>query len=289
MSYDLHFRADFGVEADADAIGAALRATKYVGESGSAQFIYRHPNTGVTCTFDLEDEIPLSAPVNFLRPRFYGREIMPVIARLAASANLRIFDPQEDKLYSPGVKPDELERNWVSQNERITRAVLRDEAEGLPYLREERSWYWWQYSYAREDFQRSLRDDIFIPSIFLFACEHGLVRTAAVWSAEIRPPFPLTKRFVPLAQIFPECDYVILASGKKGASKMDKRYVSYTAAMEQLRGIVEDFPETAPVSGLKILRAANQARAGSVFASLPALDTGKVERIASDSFVDVTA
>jgi hypothetical protein len=59
--------------------------------------------------------------------------------------------------------------------------------------------------------------------------------------------------------------------------------------MEQLRGIVEDFPETAPVSGLKILRAANQARAGSVFASLPALDTGKVERIASDSFVDVTA
>jgi hypothetical protein len=211
---------------------------------------------------------------------------MPVIAQLAEAANLRIHDPQEDKLYRPGVSSAELERDWLAQNEQITRAMQRDQKAKIPYLPADRSLYWWQYSFAKDDVQRGLRDDIFVPSIFLFADEKRNVRTAATWSAETRNPIPFMTRYVPLPQVFPVCDYLILAFGKKGA-KLATRYVSYADAMERLQGIVEDFP--GPVSGLKILRAANQSQAASVFAALPTVATGKIERIASDSFTDIPA
>jgi hypothetical protein len=76
------------------------------------------------------------------------------------------------------------------------------------------------------------------------------------------------KRYVPLPQLFPVCDYLILAFGNKGA-KLKTRYVSYPAAMERLQGIVEDFPVPAAVSGLRILRPANQSQAASVSRRCP--------------------
>ena len=281
MSYDLHFLST----APGD-LRANLQALKYVTASGSAQFTYKHPNTGVYCTFDMEEgeEHPLSANINSLRPQFFGRELMPVIAQLASSANLRIYDPQRDNLYPPDVSATELEGDWALQNEQGTRAMLPDKRVELPYLHPDRSLYWWQYSFAKDDLQHSLREDIFVPSIFLFAGADGSVRTAATWSAEVRTPLPFMTRYVPLPQVFPVCDYLIMAFGKKGA-KLETRYVSYEAAMERLQGIVEDFP--GPVSGLKILRPAKQSQAASVCAALPTLETGRMGRIASDGFTDI--
>ena len=257
MSYDLQVRPPEG-----RFLPTAVASDRIVGlghvDGNGVNFLYKHPQTGVYCVFDVADDY-VQVSLNFMRPRFFGMEAMPLVGRLAKGLEWEIFDPQQDRL----VEVEELLDLWLAQNEQAIRSVKPD----LPYLEPEKSLYWWRWMREREALQEQTGPSIFVPQIFLLRDQARRVRTATVWSANVeKTGLFQKKRFTPLAQIFPECDYLILAAGD------DRRYVSRQEAFGQLGEMVR--PE-------------DQERAGKVFAALKTVEAGKVERIGPDGFVDV--
>ena len=257
MSYDLQLRRPEGRFLPTAVVSDRIVSLGNVDGNG-LNFVYKHPQTGVYCVFDVEDDYVLVS-LNLMRPRFFGMEAMPLISRLADEAGLEIFDPQQDRV----VVHEELLDLWLALNEQAIRSLKPD----LPYLEPEKSLYWWQWMRDKDALQEKLGPSIFVPQIFLLADQTRRVRTAAVWPANVeKAGFFQKKRFLPLPQVFPECDYLILAAGD------DRRYVARQEAAGQLGETVR--PE-------------DQERAGKVFGSLKTAEAGKVERIGPDGFVDV--
>lgn len=286
---------------------AELRALEHAAESTSddgslTQFDYDHPVTGVYCLFDLCAEVAtgtdglqlpdgfaeagLSVSVNFLRPSFFAHEVMPIITEIAARSLLWLYDAQADTMHAPGTAASVLIDSWVKHNEKVTHGVARDkEPIRKPYLPPARSFYWWQYTKKREDLQARLGDNIFVPSILLTSDPGDRVRLTVVWSAEVRSTALSRKQTIPLAQVFPECDYLMLAWGSEGDQKLKTRYVSFDDAMARLAQFLD--PLEGPVPSLMVLPPERQVQATATFESIPSLQIGQLTRIAPDAFVDV--
>lgn len=248
MSYDLHLRPPEGKY-----LPTAVASDRIVGlghvDGNGINFRYKHPGTGVYCTLDIEDDY-ISVALNVIRPRFFGMETMPLIGRLAGELNLEIFDPQQDRV----VGADELLDLWLEQNAQAIAAIKPD----LPYLDPEKSVYWWKWMRDLESLRKE-KAPLLVPQIFLLADEARQVWTAAVWSARVEKAGWFRKRYLPQLQVFPQCDYLILAVGS------ERRYASRDA-----------------VAGPEI-----EENPGKVFAALKTVQTGKLERIGSDGFIDI--
>jgi hypothetical protein len=132
-------------------------------------------------------------------------------------------------------------------------------------------------------YQKSLGEDLFVPSIPLMADADGRVKLAVVWSAEVRRRWLLPKR-VPLPQVFPLCDHFMLAWGKLEPEGLKKAVVPYSIAMVALASLLEDID--GPVEGLKVLRSHRQSEASEIFDRLPKGQLGDLKQIPSDGFVD---
>jgi len=267
-----------------------------------AQFEYNNPITGVYCLFDLttEDEIESESPivpivpnelrpsmsvsVNFLRPHFFALEVMPIVAGVATSLGLFIYDPQEERTHAPGISPNVLIETWIAHNDRATKAVANDDDPiRKPYLARDLSLYWWQYTQAREEYQRSLSDDVFVPSILLMADTENRVKLTVIWSADVqRRSLKLTR--VPLPQVFPTYDLLLLAWGKPG-ERFQKTLVDAANAETLLSQLLE--PIEGPVQGLRILRPGRQKEACEIYDLLPRFDLEGMQQVAPDGFVDV--
>lgn len=307
MSFDLYFCGLPGAELDTNAVRACMRNFSYIEESRSddgslLQFEYSNAATGVYCLFDLltridpeVEELPLPSPyqgvglsvsINFLRPHFFALEVMPIVSSVANFLNLSLYDAQEDKVYPSNVTPDVLIRNWVEHNGRATRAIALDAEEPItkPYLSSEQSDYWWRYMRSREEFQNALGEDVFVPSILPMVDSANNVKLAVIWSAEI-PDKGWFRRPMPLPQIFPVCDYVLLAWGKAD-SPLTKSLVPYAVVSSAIATLLEEID--GPVAGLKVLRPQLQKRASSVYEGLPRTEFSGLTQIAPDGFVDVS-
>lgn len=307
MSFDLYFCGSHGARLDIKAVRAWMLNLNHIEElradDGSLlQFAYSNEATGFYCLFDLltrtdpeVEELPMPSPyrgvglsvsINFLRPHFFALEVMPIVSSAASFLNLSLYDSQEDKVYPPNVAPDVLIGNWVEHNGRATRATALNEEAPIrkPYLSSEQSNYWWRYMRAREDFQNTVGADVFVPSILPMVDPANNVKLTVIWSAEIPRNF-WSRSPMPLPQIFPVCDYVLLAWGKV-ESGFTKNLVPYPIASSALATLLQEID--GPVEGLKVLRPQLQKRASSVYEKLPRTEFTGLTQIAPDGFVDVS-
>jgi hypothetical protein len=306
MSFDLYFCGPPGTQLDLRGVQECISAQEHVTESRSAdgnliQFEYSHAETGVYCLFDVmaavdaKEEEPLILPdsyvntglsvsINFLRPHFFALESMPIISRLASSLRLSLYDPQENRIYPPGTPAEILIETWIEHNRRATAAIAQtDDPVSKPYLSREQSLYWWQYSSARVALQNSLGEDVFVPSILLMTDDQVRIKPVVLWSATVIRRLFRTRR-IPLPQLFPKCEYLMLAWGKT-ASELKKGIVPYSTALSAMVGLLEDID--GPVEGIKVLWPAGQEQASAIFDALPVADLGELKQIAPDGFVDV--
>jgi hypothetical protein len=306
MSFDLYFCGPPGTQLDLSRVKQKMGRQEYTTQSRSndgrlIQFDYDNPETGVYCLFDLftpedEEEESLALPdsfvttgmsvsINFLRPHFFALELMPIISRLADSFGLSLYDSQEDRIYAPNTPSETLIQSWIEHNQRATQAMATtDEPIRKPYLPREQSLYWWQYTNARKALQASLGEDVFVPAIFLMADSSERVKPVVLWSAGVQRRFLHRTRRIPLSQLFPKCEYLMLA-WEKHAEEMEKGIVPYSTAVSAMAAFLEDFD--GPVEEIKVLWPARQQQASAIFEGLPLTALGELTRIAPDGFVDV--
>lgn len=305
MSFDLYFCCLRGIQIDIARTQGQMSRLEYTTESRSIdgsliQFEYSDPATGVYCLFHLSTEcqieqegpvLPdshvgagLSVSINFVRPHFFALEVMPIVLSVADSLGLFLYDPQADRMHAPGTDSEILIQSWIEHNDRVTRGLAREkEPIRKPYLPREQSLYWWRYTRARESFQFRLGEDVFVPSIFPMAEGPERVKLTVPWSAEVRRRALQFSR-VPLTQVFPRCDYLMLVWGKPGA-ELNKAIVPYSTASASLASLLQDID--GPVDGLKVLQPDKQSAASKVFDGLPKLEVGALKRLSADGFIDV--
>jgi hypothetical protein len=137
---------------------------------------------------------------------------------------------------------------------------------------------------AREDFQNALGEDVFVPSILPMVDSANNVKLSVLWSAEI-PDKGWFRRPMPLPQVFPVCDYVILAWGKAD-SPLAKSLVPYPVVSSAMATLLEEIE--GPVAGLRVLKPQLQKPASSVYKRLPRTEFSGLTQTAPDGFVDVS-
>jgi len=145
-----------------------------------------------------------------------------------------------------------------------------------PYLPREEAMRWWQYSRAKSRFQSELGEDVFVPSIKFALDSQKHVCQAVVWSMNESA----------LVQVFPRCDYLLLAWDFDPDKQRKPRVRSIRIQdADRLQPLLE--PIDGPVSDLKILRPVNRNAATHVFEALTTVEAETLELIGSDAFVDV--
>lgn len=297
MSYDIWFCRRSDQNFDRSKLRWSLAALPHTTESETddgklMQFQYENPETGIYCLFDFYDpasaegiELPadfapvgLSVSINFLRPRFFAAELMPMIAEVADTNKILVVDPQQDSPFPEAPDAPRLIERWISSNERITRGMAQQEDQPIikPYLPPEESMRWWEYTRVKTLLQDALGEEIFVPSIRFALDSQRRVRQVVQWSMNGGA----------LPQVFPPCDCLLLAwdFDPNQQRKPKLRFIRIETA-DRLQSLLE--PIDGPLPGLKILRPANQGAATRVFEEMTSADAETLNFIGSDDFVDV--
>ena len=306
MSFDLYFcwRAERVGE---DALLRHMEALPNTNSSQSddghlRQFEYVGPATGVYCLFDLASEVEgdgqdgpslpggyvqsgLSVSINFLRPHFFALEIMPIVAGIADALDLTVYDPQAELMYERGTSPDVLVGSWISHNDSVTRGLaMKVDPIRKPYLPRDQALYWWCYMRDLERYQAEVGEDIFIPSLVFLRDGESRVLPTVIWPAEERGRHFWRSR-LPLPQVFPRCELVMLVWGDPAREGLKKVTIPYPVVMDYLAALLEDID--GPVDGLRVLRPLRQGAAVAIFDALSALPSGDYCQIDPDGFIDV--
>jgi hypothetical protein len=222
MSYDLQFCVRAGASAaKAGELEAYFRGRPWYQLQGSQAF-YGNEDTGVYFSFELgasveeggEDDaarpqdglqaIPLSFSVNYVRPSIFGLEAERELTALAERFGLYVDDPQMHGMGRGAYSPAGFLAGWNAGNEfgylSIVAQVKQQAGSDdglfdtvLPAAELERCWRW---NLQRNDLQRELGDDVFVPRISFLRRDEG-IRSFVVWGDA-------------MAVALPEVDYLML-------------------------------------------------------------------------------
>ncbi|MEZ6189641.1 MAG: hypothetical protein R3F62_32145, partial [Planctomycetota bacterium] len=244
MSYDLWFRAP-GSPPTLDELVAYFSAQPHV-EVRENQAFYRHPDTGVYGSFDLDDrgdDRVCAFNLNYFRPHVFGLELEPLLTAFVGHFALGVEDPQGDGMGSGPYSPEGFLRGWNAGNAFAHEAILAHQAPDAlfsqPRARLEAVWNW---NLRREQLQASfevLLEPGFVPTLMYLVLPEcpDRVTVCAVWGDAM-----------PLA--LPDvADQVILL----GEGIDVPRHV----AVDAVRPLLQDYPRIAPGSshptGLSLL------------------------------------
>jgi hypothetical protein len=179
------------------------------------QVVYENEDTGVYFTIDAEDEpdpeasdIPegffdlnLSFRLNFLRPRYFAWEAMPLIQDFQQALSVLAVDPQADGI--PRVlQAGELIESWEDSNERSLKAFRPSNTPVISFAEATRVW---KYNTARARLQEKAEiAEAFVPMIMLFQPmnEPNKVVTVFAWTEGIPTIIPATD-WIAFTQIEP--------------------------------------------------------------------------------------
>jgi hypothetical protein len=223
MSYDLQFCVRAGATAPtAGELEAYFRGRPSYQLLQGSQAFYSNEDTGVYFTFDLgvsaeeagEAEaappqdglqaIPLSFNVNYMRPSIFGLEAESELTALVERFGLSVDDPQVHGMGRGAYSPAGFLAGWNAGNELGYRAMVAQVkqqagSEGdlldmvLPAAELERCWRW---NLQRNDLQRELGDDVFVPRVS-FLHRDGAIKSFVVWGDA-------------MAVALPDVDYLML-------------------------------------------------------------------------------
>ena len=163
----------------------------YANADTGVSFAVRHAASAVQrpAAHDLDDT-GLACEVPYLRPGFFAREAMGVVARLCAELRMTALEP--DVGSTPSSSSEDLVALWRRGNLRAVQAAHRlgELPARWPRVSAET---WWQYMRDKARLQRKLDDaGVFVPRVFLFVddARGSLVRTGMAWSDCIATLFP---------------------------------------------------------------------------------------------------
>ncbi|WP_282048658.1 hypothetical protein [Maribacter aquivivus] len=223
MSYDLYFYSKIDNPISREQIW--LEFKKMVPNNISkadSQIHYENERTGVYFLINIneqntkQEDIDLydsfeefentyiSASINFLRPDFFGREIFPIIDKICEKLDLYIYNPQE--VNDTNQRPlkwnlSELGEHWKINNAQVSKKQFKEL--NLNYYQKTKSDKIWEYTSRIEDLVNGMKEDIYIPNLFMIMDKKTKkIFSCVVWTQSI-------------PMILPEVDLVILNKNYK--------------------------------------------------------------------------
>ena len=231
--------------------------------------LYRNPDTAVQATFEREDPRQLAGllpatvqavgvrfRLRWPRPRFFAQEAVPILIELADAKRLLVAFPQSGGAVMRVINPTPAEVTRIWQAGSAAPAKGRS-SPPLPFMSSERSDRWWRYQWRKQELQRRLGQDVFVPTLVGVATEGR--------SDELHLQITWTDA-VPL--VIPECDFITLLEG----AIPSEFKVRGTASHDDVRRALAPFLDTIDVEDvgtLPLLKPKQAKRARSVFQSLP--------------------
>jgi hypothetical protein len=211
MSYDLYFRSREGAaKPGVGEFAAYLKARKNYHLSDQ-QAVYQSETTGVYFWFDfaapedseMPDLLPLSLGVNYFRPHIFGLEAEVEVKALVEAFQLTVSDPQIKGMGDGEYSTEGFLSGWNCGNELGYRGIIKrgENPLTLPTARIEECWRW---NFQRDDLQKELGDDFFVPR-FMFIKHGGVVVPVVVWPDGIPTAVPDTELLIiPRKSVLPK-------------------------------------------------------------------------------------
>lgn len=298
MSHDLHFCRPYLAERTAGALASFCQRIPHLKQTTTgeqAQWWYENPDTGVYFSFEYGSarekrptlrqgfyDAGFSFNMNYVRPRFFAEEAMPVVQDLCGALDLLVVDPQDREGGGYGqpkaARTEELVETWVEGNRAAIRAYCTKFKVRPLTMPHERATAWWRYQRDRAALQDHLGDEIHVPSLLLLHDkENTRLLTGIGWGDA-----------VPI--LLPPCDIVFIQreeqpGGAENAGPAVQGWIASAAVREALGSTLTRF--TWRSWKLDALEPINARRARGIFDELPLQPTlEQYQGIAPDAFLD---
>ncbi len=183
------------------------------------RFNYFNERTGVQATFsnwELESdrkmhiktdnllifpgftETPMRFMLEFNKPSFFAREIMPIISKLNLEFEFYIFDVQNKDSKEPMIQHSgQLIESWVKSNQKYTTTNIQGHSQNIS-LRGDLADNWWEYMVKLDEFRNISPESVFIPEMIILQHKKtGELYRAVTWAD-----------FMPIA--LPTCEKVAI-------------------------------------------------------------------------------
>ncbi|MCD4658357.1 MAG: hypothetical protein K8S87_12550 [Planctomycetes bacterium] len=261
-------------------------------------FIYLNERTGVRATFcnwqpDSDSkrriktdnllifpgftETPMRFTLEFNKPSFFAREVMPIVSKFALEFEFFIFDAQNVDLQEPAIqRSSQLIENWKKNNSKNLNKNLIPDKQQILSLRRDLADDWWEYMFNLDEFQYSAPESVFVPEIILL--EHkksGQLFRAVTWAD-----------FMPVA--LPSCEKVAIIQ-TRGLYKIKLKNLGIYNCSELLDVFASNFSDIEINNRrFKVLSVENSENHGDDFAEilkkLKSQKSSKFKVLNSDNF-----
>lgn len=290
MSYDLYFYKKKGASVTEAQIADYLTTNLTAVDENNNQWFFENKETEVYYSFeknepeDDPESIELyesfeefentrfSFNLNFIRPSFFGLEAFQFMERFIADLELFVLNPQSEfeNPYTPS--KDELYDNWNQTNLRSS-ADYFDELEGT-YFPIDKSNEAWEFNFNRDNLQKTLGEDYFVPRLFFFKTKKdNTAITITTWTEHI-------------PTVIPPADYFILTRNYKKLFTVvkEKVLVSREALLKNFDSYFAEFN----YKNCMIIHPDNAAKVKNIFNSIKSDDTLEefAERVAIEQLMN---
>ncbi|MFY0692512.1 MAG: hypothetical protein JXR14_11400 [Paracoccaceae bacterium] len=249
MSYDLFFiPADMPL--DLGMLKTFLSERRFY-HTGKNHAVYDNPATDVKFVWEFGEELPgaqaQSAPargakavlsVDYMNPTFFAREAAIEVDALMRSFDLKVYDPQEDRMSESPFDADAYEDSYARHAGAMAMSLIENAkpSDIPPVCPRETLEMVWDWNYWHDDLKLGLEEDLFVPTI-QFARYDGTLHTAVVWGDGV-------------PALLPKVDMVLIAhlriAPETGLLRRQKPFyelVPYDAFAHDFRGFFSPDPE----------------------------------------------
>lgn len=245
-------------------------------------FVYRNKDTKVyfSMSYNEGNELDTTKPfpeeyefcyfnlvINYLRPSFYAREIMPIIEDFCIKFNLFIYDLQ-DNSEEIIIKQPSVEELISSYNLNNKKACIEfNKQYPVNTVSQTKTDYFFNYSFNKS----KIEAEVSIPEIFFVKNNQtNEISTCFIWSGE--------------ETIFPKTDYVYIIKKVKGFLGIKKQVdsiLNYDDVYDKVKPYLEEFE-----NNLYIINNINEELT-QIYHNLPISDDSDFDLIEIDEIVDI--
>lgn len=284
MSHMIHLVAPIDQVVDEDRFIRSLLAHGHWQPSETG-LRYANPDTHVAAALEPLDPPTLSdgyvatgtaLVMNYVRPSFWIREVLPPFVDAVTNAYLLVLDPQSSERPSPP-DVDRLRHSWEVSNEFAVRAA-QDAGARLPWISPNKADAWWRYQRALPQLRLGFAADHYVPSLRLVRRNDGdEVERAMSWPD-----------FVPA--LLPDCEVVIVLRSDPVRRFEIRGVASAEEVRDRLTPLLEQAGVELPGSRpLTLLPPGRSDDAGRLLATISLASFADLADVRPDALVDVAS